>query len=136
MRWFEYLMLFVAILNMVFIGVTGYNLLRVTAQPISLSINGQAIGQQAYGGDISDLQILSQRFARAHQYNETGYNCVNYSDDFVRIGRDLGFNVWTRSGCAYANNTYCHKWVVTELELEPQSGMFKEFEKEFPFLRE
>jgi hypothetical protein len=103
--------------------------------PITFNLNGRTISEdKPYNGDLTDLEILGTRFAMNHKYNESGYNCVNYTEDFLYIAKQLGFNVESRTACKYANMTECHRFVVTKITFEPQSGKFKDYSKEYPYV--
>jgi hypothetical protein len=118
------------------LGMMGFMISQfiiVLAKPVTLNINGQVFsGDKPYYGDLTDLQILGERFARNHKYNLSYFNCVNYTDDYVRIASELGFNVKKVEGCKESNVTDCHAWIETTIDYEPQTGSYQDYSKLYP----
>lgn len=120
-------------------GILGYHIYQLvilTANPVTINLNGQSLGvDDAYYGELTDLLILGKRFASAHDYS-VNYSCVNFSDDFERIALELGFDVETESACRFANMTECHQYNVVRVPYEPQSGEFRDMSADYPYKRE
>ena len=55
-------------------------------------------------------------FAATHTYNITEYNCVNYSNDLVKVLNDAGYNATTK----IVNRA--HMIIQLHLDIEPQTA--------------
>jgi hypothetical protein len=76
------------ILNIVVIFAALVYAINFVHNPITFNLNGRTISEdKPYNGDLTDLEILGTRFAMNHKYNESGYNCVNYTEDFLYIAK-------------------------------------------------
>jgi hypothetical protein len=134
MKGMELLSFVVMVIMLAFVGTSSYYFLKVIAKPVTINLNGQTINDiKQYNGDLTDLDILGKRFAKNHKYNLTDYNCVNYSNDYYNIAKDLGFDVGIKSGCKYSNGTICHQWITTQIDYSPQTGEYKDFDTEYPY---
>jgi hypothetical protein len=118
-----------------FLGMQAYHLMLITSGEMTVNLNGNTIhpANSEYYGELTDLLILGKRFAAHHQYNESDYNCKNYSMDFKYIADQLGFDVETQVACKYSNLTKCHMYNLIKVPYEPQSGEFVDMSEKYPY---
>ena len=87
----------------------------------------------AVNGEVQDFLLVAERFADNHEYNRTGYNCVNYSHDLKAIADQLGFKTKIIRGCP--EEGICHEWLELNIDFEPQQAKFVDYSKEYPYNR-
>lgn len=124
----------VIIINVVTMGFILKEYFKVSSEPVTFNINGIPSLSEGYYGEISDLLVLGKRFANYHTYSKN-YSCINYSNDFKEIAESLGFEVETVSGYKYANLTEGHQWLKLKIDYEPQTAIFQDYDKEYPYRR-
>lgn len=87
--------------------------------------------RHAVEDDVSDLEFLhaaADRFADSHNFSKS-YKCKNYSRDFKRVMNHFGYDVELRDG--WHNNSNGHLWNALMVDVEPQSGDFRDGNADF-----
>lgn len=59
-------------------------------------------------------------YLRDKEYNETSFNCINYTKDAADIADALGVQYQIVSGCPI--NGSCHRWIKIVMDYEPQGN--------------
>jgi len=109
-------------------AVSIYAMMEKMDNPIE--INFQDMQEVYLTDEVRDITMFIERFAQNHQYNITGYNCVNYSSDVMMVAEHLGFDdrLEMVSGC---NATECHRWLRIKIDFEPQTATFVDYSKKY-----
>lgn len=121
---------------LVIILAVSFTIILKLSTPITIDLNGRSITEPSpIKGDIEEFMIVAERFATNHEYNRTGYNCINFSLDLKQITDALGFKTKVIQGCPldqYLRNKSCHYWLRLEVDFEPQTALFTDYSIEFP----
>ena len=96
---------------------------NIKTQPITV----QPIQAPPINNDIDRLLDMGEAFADNHTYNRTGYNCVNYSNDFYEIIKEYNYSAEIVWGCRLDNKTRCHQWLRFTFDYEPVYGSFIDY---------
>ena len=99
---------------------------------VGVAVLGFYLGQHYTPAAISEyefIQMVNARFADARHYDINGYNCVNYSQDYVTLMSMLGYNTTQVIGC---NGTACHAWNTITLEIESITGEIRQNSAIYP----
>ena len=76
-------------------------------------------------GEIDQFVQIARIWADEHKYNETGYNCINYSRDLYEIAQILDIDAEQMTGCPPEDsNETCHRWLRITLSFEPQKAQW------------
>lgn len=67
------------------------------------------------------IEQLQVKFAENHEYNISNYNCVNYSSDFMQVGKHLGYDIEVIGGTENETSEFGHVWNSLSIEIEPQN---------------
>jgi len=70
----------------------------------------------------SDMEFIEEsrrRFRNIREYSED-YNCVNYTEDFVRTMQEFGFEF---EQLTLRNKTHAHR--ISCIPYDPQKGVYK-----------
>jgi len=103
----------------------------LTPKDQTINLNGYQIeNKPIFQGDILDFVIISQRFAKNHEYTES-YKCRNYTEDLARIMQELGLKAEKVEGCNI-NKTECHAWIRLKVDFEPQRAEFIDYSAKYP----
>lgn len=116
-------------------GATCWAIITKMSHGVEVRLNGWTMTKSdIFDGDMRDFVVLAQRFALNHEYNLTGYNCVNYTNDLARIMDELGFSYQKVVGCedGDGNTSKCHEWLRLMVDFEPQTGKFTDYSSEYP----
>ena len=85
--------------------------------------------------DIEFLKISLKKFNEIRTYNITEYNCVNYSNDFMNLMSQFGYDINLRQGCMVnktTNETLCHMWNQIKFDIEAQKDYYYDPSEEYP----
>ena len=79
---------------------------------------------------------IGENFSKSHTYcnNKTcelKYNCINYTNDFVKEMKGFNISLKIVAGC---NETDCHQWIRTFIDFEPQRDKFVDYSEKYPRL--
>jgi hypothetical protein len=121
----SFLIFTIIVLFIVFLGM-GLGMYERLTRPVVVKID-KDFGED----DLSQFLAISKRFADQHEYNKTGYNCVNYTDDLKSITDQLGFRTKAVIGCNRYNGS-CHKFLRLEVDFEPQDAEIVDYSKRYP----
>lgn len=105
--------------------------INVTAGECKMSLNTSGI-DPVLMDELTYLRETNIRFARAKVYDNVSYNCKNYSRDYYFVLTQLGYNVSMVGGYNPLDDKAGHVWNRVVLDIEPQTGEFKDFRTEFP----
>ena len=98
------------------------------------SIQDFSTGQEL--GDVNKFVALAEKWADTHTYNETEYNCINYSQDVYEIAQIMDIDADMMTGCPpEESNISCHRWLRVTLDFEPQHAAFTDYAEEYPLDR-
>ena len=125
----------ITITIIILVGVISWAVLVNLTEGVDVELNGWTMAKSdILEGDMRDFVILAQRYAQNHEYNATGFNCINYTDELADIMDKLGFKYTKMIGCAdgAGNASRCHEWLRLMVDFEPQSGKFTDYSKEYP----
>lgn len=64
------------------------------------------------------LALVSQRFAQVHEFNKSGYDCVNYTNDYATVMNLLGYEAYR-----FDNYTELHSYNL--IAVEAQEGILR-----------